>query len=329
MRRSRVSASRSGRQRDLRAGARTRAARALRRRGPRADPRARSEPGRVRRSHRAARRPARIVWMNNTFRNTRTFEETYRNDAIGAIASRVIDDFQPDVAHVHHLTVSLDDHRAIARRAPHSLLPHASRLLADLPSGAAARRQLSRVRRPDPRRVPRLSRSRGRRGRARLRRQPRTSARSNGVCRRPPRAQLRRVAERLPPWCRARDEAQDQERRRIEHMREVCADVTHFLAPSRYMRDRFVQFGVRAERITVSPDTASITHANPAEAGSHARCRSGHAFVGPPSAGPLRLGFLGSLMVSKAPHVLLEAFGRLAGGAVSVDLFGGSRDLSR
>ena len=36
----------------------------------------------------------------------------------------------------------------------------------------------------------------------------------------------------------------------------------------------------------------------------------------------LRLGFLGSLMVSKAPHVLLEAVGRLPRGAVSVDLFG-------
>src|SRR5882672_7552158 len=46
----------------------------------------------------------RVVWINNTFRNTRTFEETYRNEAIGAIADRVIDDFSPDVAHIHHLT---------------------------------------------------------------------------------------------------------------------------------------------------------------------------------------------------------------------------------
>src|SRR5262249_53249113 len=37
----------------------------------------------------------------------------------------------------------------------------------------------------------------------------------------------------------------------------------------------------------------------------------------------LRLGFLGSVMVSKAPHVLLVAVGRLPLGSVTVDLFGG------
>ena len=46
----------------------------------------------------------RIVRINNTFHNTRTFEETYANGAIDAIARRVIDDFGPDAAHIHHLT---------------------------------------------------------------------------------------------------------------------------------------------------------------------------------------------------------------------------------
>jgi len=45
-----------------------------------------------------------IVWMNNTFSTTRSFEETYRNDTITAAAERLIDEFRPDVAHVHHLT---------------------------------------------------------------------------------------------------------------------------------------------------------------------------------------------------------------------------------
>ena len=36
----------------------------------------------------------------------------------------------------------------------------------------------------------------------------------------------------------------------------------------------------------------------------------------------MRLGFLGSLMVSKAPHLILEAIARLPRGSVSVDLFG-------
>ena len=37
----------------------------------------------------------------------------------------------------------------------------------------------------------------------------------------------------------------------------------------------------------------------------------------------MRLGFLGSLMISKAPHVLLEAAALLPAGSVTVDLFGG------
>ena len=46
----------------------------------------------------------RIVRVNNMFRNTRTFEETYANGTIDGIASRIIDDFRPDAAHIHHLT---------------------------------------------------------------------------------------------------------------------------------------------------------------------------------------------------------------------------------
>src|SRR6266508_3550560 len=43
----------------------------------------------------------RIVWINNTFRNTRTFEESYRNEDILSIARGIIDEFRPDVAHIH------------------------------------------------------------------------------------------------------------------------------------------------------------------------------------------------------------------------------------
>src|ERR1051325_10072817 len=45
-----------------------------------------------------------IAWVNNTFRSVRSFAESYDNSTIGAIAARLIDDFAPDVAHIHHLT---------------------------------------------------------------------------------------------------------------------------------------------------------------------------------------------------------------------------------
>ena len=45
-----------------------------------------------------------VIRVNNTFRETSSFEETYRNGAIDAIARVLLDDGPPDVVHVHHLT---------------------------------------------------------------------------------------------------------------------------------------------------------------------------------------------------------------------------------
>lgn len=249
----------------------------------------------------------RIVWVNNTFRRTRSFEETYRNDAIGAIAGRVIDEFRPDAAHIHHLTclsttivgslaergiprfVTLHDYWLICHRGQlldtnyrvcdgpepsgcHACLGLAGRAGVVGFSGATALRALER-RLPDA-----------------------------------PARRLRQVATRLAGLASNASEAEQQARRRLDHMREVCDCVTHFLAPSRHVRDRFVQFGVAPERITVAPYGSD-----------HAAFRGTERTT----SDRLRLGFLGSLMVSKAPHLLIEAASRLPRGAVSVDLFGG------
>jgi glycosyltransferase involved in cell wall biosynthesis len=68
----------------------------------------------------------RVVRVNNTFRNTRTFEETYANGTIDAIASRLIDDFRPNAAHIHHLTCLSTGivHLLAERRIPAILTLH-------------------------------------------------------------------------------------------------------------------------------------------------------------------------------------------------------------
>ena len=254
----------------------------------------------------------RIIRVNNTFRNTRTFEETYRNEAIGAIASRLIDDFNPDVAHVHHLTcLSTTIVRSLAERHipcfvtlhDYWLICHRGQLLdvdyrlCEGPAGTDGN---------EPSGCRGCLGPAGGAGKAGFlgagtmreleRRLPVASA-----------SHLRRLAGRLATLATSARESEHQTQIRLEHMRHVCADVTHFLAPSRHMRDRFVQFGVAPGRITVAG--YGFDHA---PFGRIERTPSPR----------LRLGFLGSLMVSKAPHVLLEAVGRLPRGAVSVDLFG-------
>jgi GT2 family glycosyltransferase len=73
------------------------------------------------------------------------------------------------------------------------------------------------------------------------------------------------------------------------------------------MRTQFVSFGVDPDRITVSAYGFD--------------CAAFRTVAAVP-ADRLRVGFLGTLMVSKAPHVLLEAAKQLPRGSVSVDLFG-------
>jgi GT2 family glycosyltransferase len=87
----------------------------------------------------------------------------------------------------------------------------------------------------------------------------------------------------------------------------VAVHITHFFAPSRFMRDRFIAFGIDPSRITWS---------------EYGRAATPIARQPRAVAAPLRLGFLGSLMVSKAPHLLLEAASGMPPGSVSVELFG-------
>ena len=248
----------------------------------------------------------RIVRVNNTFRNTRTFADTYRNEAIGAIAVRVIDDFKPDLAHIHHLTcLSTTIVRSLAeRRIPrfmtlhdYWLLCHRGQLL-DLDyrvcEGPARDGTLN------CHRCLGLAGSAGAAGfagaatlRALERHLPAVLA-----------GQLRRIATSVASASMG-NESEVETRERLSHMRRVCDAVTLFLAPSRNMRDRFIRFGIEESRIVLSP-YGSITPGSRL----HRRARPVHRCAGQATRGLFLIGFLGSLMISKAPHVLLEAVRR-------------------
>jgi GT2 family glycosyltransferase/glycosyltransferase involved in cell wall biosynthesis len=247
-----------------------------------------------------------IAWVNNTFRYARSFEDTYRNRTIDSIAERLIDEFGPDVAHVHHLTcLSTDIVGILARRGipvvftlhDFWLMCHRGQLLdvnyricegptachaclgAPGGAGAGAFAAASAVR-------------------AIERWLPATAA-----------SQLRRTANRVGALTALESEADRNAAARLRHVQRLCAQVTTFLAPSRFIRDRFVRFGIDPEQIALSPygfDTRPFRR------------------IRRTPASRLRLGFVGSLMISKAPHLLLEAVGRLPAGSTSVSLFGAS-----
>lgn len=221
--------------------------------------------------------------VNNTFRLTPSLEESYRNPPIRALGRTFIDEVRPDVAHVHHLTcLSTDLVVDLAqRRVPivftlHDfwMICHRGQLL-DLdyricrgpyPFGCGRCVGTSQ----------RVAAAEG--AEAGHEESPGQRAR------RSLRSLVRREAGRRESW------------RRLRHMRAICGHVDQFLAPSRTMQQRFLEFGI--------PDRRMMRHDYGIDLARLAGLR--HS-----SADRLRLGFLGSLMISKGAHVLLEAFAPL------------------
>src|SRR5262245_43680843 len=247
-----------------------------------------------------------IAWVNNTFQQCRNFEETYRNTPIDAIALNLIDDFRPDVAHIHHLTcLSTGIVELLAKRGiPCVMTLHDYWLICH--RGQLLDREYHVCDGPEPSGCDRcLGPEAGLGGGAYA-----AAATVRAIERRlpGPSAQLfRRAAGQLARTASSGGQADVEAGKRYEHMRSVCRDVTSFLAPSRQMKDRFVQFGVPPDRIGL------------ADYGFDHRLFSRSTR---PASTPLRLGFLGTMMVSKAPDLLLEAFSRLPAGSATVDLFG-------
>lgn len=97
---------------------------------------------------------------------------------------------------------------------------------------------------------------------------------------------------------------------RIRHMREVLARATRLFAPSPTLRDRFLGFGV-------PPDLIVLVEQGIARE----RFRAAAARRRPSAV--LRVGFAGTLMVSKAPHLLLEAMALLPPGRATATVLGG------
>ena len=48
--------------------------------------------------------PFRLVLVNQTYRSTRTFRDTYRDPRMADLLAGLVDEIRPDVAHLHHLT---------------------------------------------------------------------------------------------------------------------------------------------------------------------------------------------------------------------------------
>jgi glycosyltransferase involved in cell wall biosynthesis len=98
---------------------------------------------------------------------------------------------------------------------------------------------------------------------------------------------------------------------RMAAARAVFEDVDLFVAPSRSIASEFCRLGLKDSKVRVSDyGFAPLT----AGAGGAARPRANH--------GPLRIGFVGTLVWHKGVHVLLEAVRQLPQDAFELHIFG-------
>ncbi len=246
-----------------------------------------------------------VIRVNNTLRDNPSFEETYRNGAIDAVARTLMDEEPPDIVHADDLTglgtgilgeCAARGIPSIVTLHDYWLICHREQLL-DL--------ELERCAGPEPERcamcagLAASARPSAHRGTGWLRALDEHLPQALAGARR---RFVSRLTRRAVPASAAAEAAQ-----RIEHMRAVCNSATRLLAPSNALMEAFVRFGVARDRLQL------------VDLGINTRPFAGLARQ---TSDRLRVGFAGSLLPPAAPHLLMEAVAGLPRRRVELTIAG-------
>jgi glycosyltransferase involved in cell wall biosynthesis len=248
-----------------------------------------------------------VTRVNRTFRDVRSFDGTYRSDGVAAAFGAHLDRLRPDVVHFHHVTCLSTTcvHEAKRRGIAVLYTLHDFWLLCQ--RGQLLRRDLTLCRRHGDADCVRclayqLPIDGGHERVGEL------DARAERLRRLPLPSDLhRRLASR--PFG-AEGAAMAEIATRTRHVLEMCDRVDRFVAPSRFLRDRYVDFGVDAGKIVVSDYGFD-----------HAPWRSEPERTEDPE-GRLRVAYLGTWIPSKGVEVLIAAFRDLDPSRAVLDVHG-------
>lgn len=246
----------------------------------------------------------RLFSINNTFGNYDSFESTYRDKRVAEKFSEILDKIKPDIVHIQHLLYLSAGivEEAEKRNIPVIFTLHDYWLLC--PQG-----QLFRA------------------GRA-ICDGERTAECMNcvlyqlGI-----RKNISRVYAILrkftPGWffqmakafylryaksvyltdSRTEEFLQD----RINFMKRLCSEVDFFIAPSEFIKEKFIKFGIPGQKIKRIPYGFDL-----------ARIRS----VPKTPSSVLRFGFIGNLMPAKGAHVLIKSFSAIQTDKAELKIYG-------
>jgi glycosyltransferase involved in cell wall biosynthesis len=252
-----------------------------------------------------------VVRINNTFRDSRRFEDIYRNDRIDAAFGQYLDRFRPSVVHFHHVTCLSTNLIAVARSRgiPAIYTLHDYWLICQ--RGQFLKTDLSICGGQDDGACVKCLAWPLHLSRAAARIAPHLtttgltmSSRSGATLKRWTKRAYRFYAAAVPP---ARAAARAKVGARMDHVRAMCAQVDVFIAPSQFLRRKFVDFGIPEERILHSPYGFDTSYYTAPRA---------------PGEGALRVGYLGTWIPPKGVHVLIEAFNGIADERASLHIHG-------
>lgn len=249
-----------------------------------------------------------VTRINNTFHRLSTFSQSYINPEIARRFGTFLDACTPEIVHFHHLmylstsciheaarrgipvVMTLHDYWLICQRG-RFLKPDLSVCSGQTEEGCArcfAHLLDSKLAPVYQRLKPLLRLGSGLRDRLR-------HFHGRFVATRPPSAQ-----------------ALQQIQQRMAHIREVCHEVTLFLAPSRFLRRQFLDFGIPPDKIVFSECGLPL---QPSPGTSERR-----------HGAPLIFGYIGVVDPVKGVHLLVDAFAPLTGAELRI--YGGESDYA-
>lgn len=250
------------------------------------------------------------VWtINNTFKYCHSFEQTYKNDVIAKKFGGLLEELRPDVVHFGHviaLSTTLIA-EAKSRKIPVIFTLHDFWLFCQL--GQLLKHDLSLCDGPEEFEcakclAPQLAIRPNLRRAFEVMRQFVPGFQENTGLKRLLRRVYRQYAKLV---FHIQRDGRAQIRARTEHVMQMYSQVDLFVAPSRFLLEKFIEFGVPRSKIVHQDygfDTALVTD------------------VAHRPSSRLRFGYTGTFIPSKGVHVLLEAFNILEAPHAELRLHG-------
>lgn len=245
-----------------------------------------------------------VYRINNNFRHCSSFEMTYRDPSIADKLAEIIQEIKPDLAHIQHfLYLSAEIVRVLKKRnIPLVFTLHDYWLLC--PQGQLLRKDLKVCDNQDSAKC--------------LDCIEHQLAIKKNVFRYYyffkkilPEYLVQSIKNRYLGLAKSTfltdEKAKEKLNQRREYMKDICDSINLFISPSRFLREKFIEFGIPQEKIILSRYAFNLDYFLDSQ-----KHRSSK----------LRFAFIGNIMPSKGLHVLIQAFNKMSNEKAELKIYG-------